>query len=339
MIDLYQSWEKAVNPLKRRFWKAQIDVLRAVPPLLGIVSGRSLGADKSLKIWTKTMLQTAVQAPGALFLHWRNRREGRVALPRVSFVVATRCTLNCDKCVAHMPDLKNKADAPLPVLLDDIHRLLACVDAVYDINISGGEAFLRPDLDRIVEAIAETGKVSDINVTTNGTVIPDGKVLAALKAANVTVKISRYPLKLQPEAEQLKRALEQHGVRYTHESGAFWRDTADLAFRRKTGGLPPVGNEAARRRFSGCIEQLGLPYLGGKLYLCCESAILAHEGIIPAGVGDCIDLRATSPAAFGDQWRKLLERRAVSACAWCGGYTNETRKVPVAVQREPRGRE
>jgi len=317
-------FKKAVDPFVGLFWRTQISILRACPPLAGVVSKNGMGAENSGKLWLKTLVRTAMKAPQAAALHLRDVHRGHVVLSRVSIPVTTRCTLNCDKCIVHVPDLKKQADMPTDDLLRDICSLLACVDHVYTILLGGGEAFLHPDLDKIIRCCAASGKVSDINVQSNGTLVPNEHILAALKKANATVKISRYDPAIQPSVEKLKSALRKNGIPFTHESGTTWRDIG-------ASGQKKEGSE--QQRFRICIQQLCLPYLHGKLHLCAQSAILMEEGHIPEYKEDYIDLRAVSPDVFREQWKSISGKRVIAACSYCLGDTYKTPKIPVAAQR------
>ena len=317
-------FENAVDPFKRLFWRAQIRILRACPPLAGVVSKVNLGAAYSRRVWLKTLFQTAAQAPGALFLHGRNQREGRIVAARVTLFITTRCTLSCDKCIAHVPDRASRGDIPLQELARDIRCLLSCVDHIYDVFLTGGETLLHPDLDEIIRICVDSGKVSHVSVPTNGTVLPEAKTLAALRNPKVTVKISRYPAVLQPDADTLKSLLRENGIRFTHASGAFWFDTGD--------GRLQAGSE--KRRFSVCLQQLCFFCFHGKLHVCSEGAFLVEAGLAPDCKEDYIDLRSVSPAAFQGEWRALLKKRTLSTCSHCLGHTYKSPKVPVAVQRK-----
>ena len=175
--------KKMAEPFEFLFWKAQIGILRSCPPMVGVVSGFSMGAANSPRLWMRTLRRIAVQAPRAVARHGRDRREKRVVLSRVTIVVTMRCTLNCDKCVVMVPDLTIPKDIPLDVLLDDLRALFACVDKIYTLTISGGEALIHPKLDEIIRFCAGSGKINDIILQSNGTVIPNERVLAALKEA------------------------------------------------------------------------------------------------------------------------------------------------------------
>ena len=323
-VRLKVKTRKAFDPFLRLFWRTQIGILSACPPMLGVVIKHSLTACYSPKLWLKTLLKLALHTPQALLLHWDNKRRRRTVLGRVSIVVTTRCTLRCDKCFAHVPDLKQCRDLPVSVLLEDIQNLFSCVDYIYAIVISGGEAFLHPNLDEIIRACASSGKTDDISVQSNGTLIPNAKVLAALAETNTTVKISNYPKKLQPNVKQLKAVLKENGIHYTHESGTSWRDLGPFGQRQKGSG---------KKRFSACVLRMCVPVLNGKIHLCAQSSILMEEGFIQDCPEEYINLRTTKPAEFRQQWNKLQNHRVISACSYCAG-AYESPVVPVAEQRE-----
>jgi len=318
-------FKKLVRPFVYLFWRTQISILRACPPLAGLVTSRCIGSDRSPKLWVKTFFRIAVGIPRAISQHWRDKKSKRVVIHRVTICVTTRCTLNCDKCIGHVPDVKDPQDTPLPTLLDDIQALFSCTAFVYNLNLSGGEPFLRSDLDEIIRVCAASGKAGSIDISTNGTVIPSAKVLAALREANVTVKISKYTPVLQPDVEKLKSVLRENGIRYMHEGGEFWFDTRSL-------GQLQAGS--AKRRFSVCAQRMCMLYMFGKLHLCTISVVLTEEGVIPDCREDYINLRVTSPTAFREQWKKLQKKHVISACSYCMGCSFESPKAPVAVQRE-----
>lgn len=316
---------RAADPFRYLFWKAQISAMRACPPLCGVVARVSLGAANSRAVWLKTLLRVAAQAPRAVLRNGRDRREGRVVLPRATVFVTTRCTLNCDKCAARIPSRACRGDLPAPELLEDLRTLLARVDYIYVLFLSGGEPFLHPDLGEFIRLCAASDKTGAVSVVTNGTVIPGEKTLAALREPKVIVKISRYGPALQPRAERLKEVLRENGIPFTHESGTAWSDM---------GGDGQLKPGSAVRRFGVCTEHLCFAYYHGRLHLCGESALWAEEGIVPECAADYADLRATGPEEFREQFRGLLKKRAVTACAYCLGNTYKTPRVPVAVQRE-----
>jgi len=315
--------KKAIDPFAYLFWKTQISVLRACPPMCGVVSKYSLGAANSPKVWMKTLLQLTAGMPRAVFEHARNQRKGRVVLARVTFLVTTHCTLNCDKCLSYIPDIKHYQNMPLNKMAQALRNLLAGVDFIYAFIFSGGEAFLHPDLDQIIRLCADSNKIGDISIQSNGTMIPGEKVLTALRETKTLVKISNYP-NVQPHVEELKRVLADNGIRYTHDSGTFWNDSGAFGQRQE-------GSE--ERRFGICVQQLCMPCFNGKLHRCATAAILMEEGRIPDCRDEYVDLRTAGPAEIRAQWGALMKKRSLTACSYCQGMTYKTPRIPVAVQR------
>ena len=317
-------FKKAAEPFTAGFWMLQLYILRAIPPFLGLISKISMNANRSKKIWLMTLFRAAWLMPRALIQHLGNIMKKRVVIARMSIGVTSRCTLYCDKCVSHVPDYVHPMHMPREELLADMRFLLFCVDYIYDINLSGGEAFLHPHLDELIRFLAESGKVGDVNITTNGTVIPGEKVLAALRDEKITVKISKYDPSLQPNVEQLKAILKEQGIPYIHDAGTFWNDAGDLS-------LPLPGS--AKRRFRVCAQQLCTPYWNGKLHMCTESTYFQYKHP-EKSVGDYVDLQTVSPEEFREQFRAMYKKRVISACEYCAGFTYKTPKIPLAVQRE-----
>ena len=317
--------KKVFDPLQYLFWRMQIGALFACPPLWGFALKRSVNASSSRRSWIKTFFWLAVQAPYVLFLYLRGKVKKRIELGRMTLPVTLRCTLNCDKCVARVPDLKSSRDISLDELRRDLESLFACVDYIYLLEISGGEAFLHPDLDEIIRLCAKPGKVNHIRVHTNATVMPNEKLLAALRETKVSVQISGYPQALQPNVEQLKDVLKKNGIFILHEFRSCWFDCGDFGQRQ-------AGSE--QRRFSVCIQRLLVPFCDGKLHFCSESVLLMKEERIPDCKEDYVDLRSTDPAEFRRQWKRMLKKRSISACSHCLGCTYKSPKIPVAVQRE-----
>ena len=86
--------------------------------------------------------------------------KNKISLPRDAVVAVTyRCNSRCVMCniwqIEDFPELPPEAYRKLPRSLRDI-------------NISGGEPFLRDDLVEIVKIIKETCPYSKINISTNG---------------------------------------------------------------------------------------------------------------------------------------------------------------------------
>jgi len=315
--------KKLADPFLYVFWKTQIDILSACPPLQNMAFRSGIGTDRSRRLWL-TMLRRIVKGlPTLLSSHLRDLRQGRIVLTNVTFGVTSRCTLRCDKCLVRMPDWPNPSDFPASRCIRELEALFAFADFIYTLNISGGEPFLHTALDEILLACAASDKIAHISVATNGTIVPNKKQLAALRAANATVRISKYRPELQPEVETLKHVLEQNSILYIHESGAFWYDLGD----------ENICDNQGKRRFRVCSQRLCLIYYDKKLFQCCQTINQMQNGI-QTDSKDYIDLRATDPSSFRAQWNAFGKKRVLSACSRCLGFTYKTPRIPIGTQRD-----
>jgi len=275
----------------------------------------------------KSLFLIAAKIPHALVLHWQDRRQKRIVLAQVYTAVTTRCTLRCDKCLTHVPDLKCHEDAPADELIADLQALFSCIDYIYDLCLGGGEPLLHPDLDQILLACAASGKIGNIKVLTNGTVLPGANVLVALRDAKARVNISDYPNAPQPDFKKIQEVLKENEICYAVYPAVSgnWVDTDSF-------GQLKEGSPA--RRFSDCILRLYHVFVSGQLHLCCQSAILAYDGRRSVCREDYIDMRRASSDTFREELKKLNKKIVVSACSYCLGHDYKTPKIPVAVQRE-----
>ena|GEM_PF-753410 len=317
--------ERLCDPFVRLFWMLQIGIMNACPPLQSLVLNLGVNSERSAKLWLKLFFQVLVRLPVVLFQHLHDLKNKRVVLPRVALGVTSRCTLNCDKCMVRIPDLEVREDVPVDEILKSLDTLFACVDQIYVLCLSGGEAFLHPDLDKIVLYAMNSDKVGKVDVSTNGTLIPNEKTLNALRDADCTVRITAYAPELQPNVEKLKAALKEKGIHYIHASGDYWYD-----FDR----IPKKQKQLAKRRYNICAQRMCLVFFRGKLHLCTPALALNVGEIIPDCKTDYIDLN--SPMTYEEfriQWSMLRNWQPISACDYCLGSSYDTPRVPVAVQR------
>lgn len=87
--------------------------------------------------------------------------------------VTARCNLLCRHCFYTDEILAAKSKRELST--DEYRRIAARAGAVLQVSLTGGEPFLRKDLDAIVLAFHEEAETPFVNVTTNG-LLPDRTV-------------------------------------------------------------------------------------------------------------------------------------------------------------------
>lgn len=117
-------------------------------------------------------------------------RFDRLALPVLKSAylhITHRCNLRCEGCYSWIDD-RNDADDPTVTQIGNALRYLSS-RGIAELNISGGEPFLRSDLPAILELAAIDHGIPSINVLTNGTVLDRG-LLSACAPYIDTISVS-----------------------------------------------------------------------------------------------------------------------------------------------------
>lgn len=259
-----------------------------------------------------------------LYIQVRELYErGRVIINGIINVSLTeRCTLNCKHCSIMTSYIKNKVDYELEKKLQDIHTLFKKVDYVRVLGIVGGEPFLYKQLWEYIEEIScYREKIGEIGIVTNGTLIPEDKVLLALKKHNIYVTISWYPdvvPNLHCIREKLISKLEEFGVRYICVKADRWVDymCSDIKRKSKTEELIDF--------FSLCHTQCRL-LESGKIYYCATGKFM--ERAIDFEKEDTNNIYNLCTDVNCDLWkRELIEfdngysnDGYIKACKYCNG--------------------
>ena len=153
-----------------------------------------------------------------------------------------------------MPHYKRPSDLNTTKIMSALDRILACTDLLYHVELLGGEPLLNPSLPLIAKHLLGSGKILHIDVITNGTLLPNDRVLESLKHERLSVVIDDYG-KLSKKLTPLTRALERLGVEYRVNKHWAWADLGGFQPRnrcraRSAGGGSRKGSPAGRQ--SGC---------------------------------------------------------------------------------------
>ncbi len=159
---------------------------------------------------------------------WHYKYEGRCCLPKLDTAITSRCTLNCSHCAMFMPYCKDRKDCGLKELKENFEQIFQLVDYVFEYTLFGGEPFLHAQLADIIECLGTTyaEKIGQIVVITNGTVLPDQRLLLMLQKYKVILSISDYTavnLYVDTLSEFVKR-LDEYRIQYYVNSEIEWKD-------------------------------------------------------------------------------------------------------------------
>lgn len=259
---------------------------------------------------------------------------GKVVLSEVHIAVTTACTLNCKYCNMYMPFHKNHILTLKPEeVKEQIQLLFTYVDRVSNLILIGGETLLYQELDQVIRYICECyrQRVGNIEIVTNGTVLPKAPLLEVLKENQVLVSMSNYQLnaKYQEKFEQVKQLFAQNGVKSYSNADLQWKDFA-FPYRKLN-----LSDAQAYENMNLC-NPVFRGFNDSKLYFCHLVWSANKAGIYQEQDTDYIDFRKITAENREEIVLFHLccrDSGYVSLCKDCGGCSNRNQSyIPVGEQ-------
>jgi hypothetical protein len=112
-----------------------------------------------------------------------------------------------------MPHFKPQQDLDIETIIKSLNVLTANIGTVLKCELIGGEPFLSKNLKTALEYVIHNQAIDSIEITTNGTVIPQENVIPLLKNSKVLVRISDYGK--QVNKEKILCFLDENNIKYT----------------------------------------------------------------------------------------------------------------------------
>lgn len=159
---------------------------------------------------------------------WHYKYEGKCCLPKLDTAITSRCTLNCSHCAMFTPYCKDKKDCDFEGLIANFKQVFRLVDYVYEYTLFGGEPFLHTRLADIIEYLGTNcaKQIGQIVIITNGTVIPNQKLLCILQKHHVILSISDYTAvhSYGDVLQKFVKELDKYEISYYVNHNIEWKD-------------------------------------------------------------------------------------------------------------------
>ena len=247
---------------------------------------------------------------------------------RVQFVVSERCSLRCKDCTHLMQYYQQPEDVYLEQYKRGFDIFLDTVQSIAELRILGGEPFMNKEMYKVIDWYHDSDKIKSICIYTNGTIIPNERILQSLQKEKVKVHISDYGVK-NNKVLQLVDVLKEHRIQHFVRAYDDWQDAGNLDFRGYT-------QEYMQTIFSRCYERNCITYLNGELHRCPRSAHAMNLGAMPVIREDFIDLQHWdgTKEELIEQITLLVTKNCIEACNYCDGPNNHLQSIPAAIQAE-----
>lgn len=243
-------------------------------------------------------------------------------LPYLELCITPRCTLKCTNCANLMQYYEKPKDYDTERIFVTLDRLLACVDSIYCFRILGGEPLMHKDIARIIRYCTEQEKLVQVQIVTNGTILPSEDVLEALANVKASVYISDYGT-LSGNRSRLEESLSQRGIAHFSDSNYIWDDMGGIERRNYT-------SERVGHVYQGC-KDICKTMVDGVVYVCPRAAHGDKLGIIPKREQDCVEVLAGSISEVRRKLRELYDVEYIEACYYCNAV-EDRKKIAAGEQ-------
>lgn len=248
------------------------------------------------------------------------RNKEALILPRLVIELTTACTLKCKGCNNLMPLYKKTSHVPKENVIRDIRRILGTVDGIITVELIGGEPFVYPWLADILNEVLSYKAVEEVEITTNGTIIPGDEVLELLRTKKVTVKISHYMS--VDYKNDISLVLHQNGIRYEKYTELQWIDSGGTDCRNRS-------RDEIRSIYMSCYPGKHCKTMyNGRIYACARAASLHDLGICD-DVNGYIDIHKAHN--LREEIRMFWLKESDESCNYCD-FNDGWRIIPAGIQ-------
>lgn len=257
-----------------------------------------------------------------------------LSLDRVEIFVTSKCSLQCEKCIAYIPYFTKKEHESIEMLKNDVDLLFSKVDYVRKYKILGGEAFLYPDIIEYVDYVYKKygNRIGSIRVGTNGTIKPERELLEMLKRNRVIVDISDYMVTLGKRSklqEVISVCIDNNVEVDVKRTGEQW---LDMGF---PNNKPLIRNEEQlQKHFHKCAFYCR-DFWNGKFWFCCSNFAAVRAGLFNENKNDYLDFREELSK------KEILEYEIgysllgyTTFCKVCRGCSDEANPFHVEVAKQ-----
>lgn len=253
-----------------------------------------------------------------------NRKIHNPIIPRIEVNLIDGCNLKCKGCTHFSSIYKEDSIYSISDYINDL-RQIRKAGLFLRLRLLGGEPFLLNNLDDYIHITRDIFHETDIEVVTNGLLIPktDDRIFSCIKQTGVIVTISPYSPTLKISASIIER-LDAYGIMWQFEGEEV------LEFSR---GLTLQGTHNAKQSCEICSSAQCAFLRNGRLYKCPVDGLIndfyKHYGL------DMVRERGTD---IYREEEKLYDRFAayitqpIELCKYCA---EEPEIIPWCVEHNP----
>jgi len=250
-------------------------------------------------------------------------------LTQLQIPVTMRCTLRCRECDSYIPYIQKGEDFDEKIIFRAVNNLLTAYKTIGNILLYGGEPLLYDNLYKLVEEFTNCPNIEQVSVVSNGTLLPDDRLLEALSNRKAVMRISDYG-SLSRKKEELVRLLKKCGIRFEITDFKHWHKCPTVEI------LNESEEQLHRKMLNCCTIANSTTLINGRLFFCSYSAYHNYLKAVPDFGDNYVDLLGEDT---GTELRKKIDAiyqmgsdgLPKQACRYCN-FNNFKDDLPVAEQ-------
>lgn len=300
--------------------KLKVEICYDVSAVLDIKDIKDRLSEYAREVWYnhESYLETA-----------KNYNNKIIIINNIDLVITEYCNLNCRGCGSLIPYYKKASHMKIDELILYFNRFLNCIDQLNELRILGGETFLYPSLNELIDYYKENEKIKKIILYTNSTFIPELSVIKKLSHDKIIVHMSNYG-KVSKAIDGLQKIFEEYDVNYFIHEYSDWRDMGEFVKYN-------YSEEQVKKIIDDCINKQCNTFLKGKIYICPRAAHGENLGFFQNKKEQCVDFTCEDydKEYMREKIKKVLfEKNIFNACYYCKGNSIRGKKIPAAIQMD-----
>ena len=224
------------------------------------------------------------------------------------------CSLKCKDCCECVPYFKDPVFSECSTILSDCSKIAASCEFIRYIELVGGEPFLHPQFQQVLEGLLQIENVGYIKIFTNGTIVPKGELLNILKDPRIVLNVSNYTAqakgRLLENIYKTMSLLNENGIRYVYSESKEWTDWGGFHDRGRT-------EEQLIENFSHCFIANCHRVFQGKLYRCPRQYAGIQQGKMELTEGEYVDLNRCASEDLARELDAFEELLFTDGCRRC----------------------
>lgn len=246
----------------------------------------------------------------------------KMYVPAAAILPSSCCNLNCKACLNFTPYIKKHRVLNFESVKADIDEFFSVVDYTMLFMVTGGEPFIYPDLERILEYVGENyrHKMHFFQTITNGTIDISDDMMQLLAKYDIRVTLDDYRDALPETRETYRKVTEgfrKYGIEYDENKVDYWIDLAPT-----TTDHSDWDEERLQKYFQGC----NIPWQDfqhGRLYACSYACYAQVPGFAEEREDEAFYFKDYTP----EKKKELMEFRLgynakgyTEFCKRCAGF-------------------